>query len=108
MGEMIVAIMLGLIALICFVISFLQFRKKGFLFNNAYIYASKKERETMDKAPHYKQSGIVFALIGFIFAVNAVDLVLQTNWLIYLLIGTIVIAIVYAVVSSRAIEKKSK
>ena len=39
---MIVAIMLGLIALICFVISFLQFRKKGFLFNNAYIYASKE------------------------------------------------------------------
>ena len=108
MGEMVVAIMLGLIALICFVISFLQFRKKGFLFNNAYIYASKKERETMDKAPHYKQSGIVFALIGFIFAVNAVDLVLQTNWLIYLVIGTIVIAIVYAVVSSRAIEKNSK
>ena len=108
MGEMIVAIMLGLIALTCFVISFLQFRKKGFLFNNAYIYASKKERETMDKAPHYKQSGIVFALIGFIFAVNAVDLVLQTNWLIYLVIGTIVIAIVYAVVSSRAIEKNSK
>ena len=108
MGEMIVAIMLGLIALTCFVISFLQFWKKGFLFNNAYIYASKKERETMDKAPYYKQSGIVFALIGIIFAVNAVDLVLQTNWLIYLVIGTIVIAIVYAIVSSRAIEKKSK
>ena len=108
MGEMIVAIMLGLIALTCFVISFLQFRKKGFLFNNAYIYASEKERETMDKAPYYKQSGIVFALIGIIFAVNAVDLVLQTNWLIYLVIGTIVIAIVYAIVSSRAIEKNSK
>ena len=105
MGEMIGAIILGLIALTCFVISFFQFRKKGFLFNNAYIYASKIERETMDKAPHYKQSGIVFLLIGVIFALNAVDLVLKTNWVIYLVIGTIITAIVYAIASSRTIEK---
>ncbi|EFF68226.1 hypothetical protein BUTYVIB_01494 [Eshraghiella crossota DSM 2876] len=30
------------------------------MFNNAYIFASKQERETMNKKPHYKQSGICF------------------------------------------------
>ena len=32
-------------AIILFVLSFLQFREKGFLLNNAYIWASKKERK---------------------------------------------------------------
>lgn len=43
-----------------FVLSYRQFNEKGFLFNNAYIFASKQERETMNKKPHYKQSGICF------------------------------------------------
>lgn len=59
MGNVIGAIVLGVVAIACFVVSYLQFNEKGFLFNNAYIYASKQERETMDKKTHYKQSGIV-------------------------------------------------
>ena len=31
---------MGLLAILCFVFSYLQFNEKGFLFNNAYIYAS--------------------------------------------------------------------
>ncbi len=33
-----------------FVISVRSFKQKGFLFNNAYLYASKQERDTMDKS----------------------------------------------------------
>ena len=72
MENIITAIILWMIAISCFIISFLQFKQKGFLFNNAYIYASKKERETMDKKPHYRQSGIVFVLVGMIFLINGV------------------------------------
>ena len=79
MENIIGAIVLSLVAIVCFVISCFQFREKGFLFNNAYIYASKQERETMDKKPYYKQSGIVFAMIGIIFLINAVDIVLHTG-----------------------------
>ena len=100
MGEIIGAIVLGVIAIIFFVVSYLQFNEKGFLFNNAYIYASKQERKNMDKKPHYKQSGIIFVLIGIIFGINAVDMILQTAWLFYLVIGIVIVAIVYAVVSS--------
>lgn len=100
------AIIFGIIAVACFVISSLQFKEKGFLFNNAYIYASKKERETMNKTPHYKQSGVIFILIGLIFLINAVDMVLQTSWLFYVVIVVAVVAVVYAIVSSIKIEKE--
>ena len=108
MENIIGACVLAIIAIICFIVSYLQFNEKGFLFNNAYIYASKKERETLDKKLHYKQSGIVFTLIGIIFLLNAIDMILQTNWLFYLVIGIVIITIVYAVISSINIEKRHK
>ena len=108
MENIIGAIILGVIAIACFIFSYLQFQEKGFLFNNAYIYASKQERETMDKKPHYKQSGIVFVFIGIIFLINAIDTILQTGWLNFFVIGIAVIAIVYAIVSSLIIEKRKK
>jgi len=78
------------------------------LFNNAYIYASKQERKNMDKKPHYKQSGIIFVSIGIIFLIDAIDIILQTGWLLYLVIGVAIVAIVYAIVSSVMIEKRKK
>ena len=108
MESIIVAVILGAIAVICFIISYLQFHEKGFLFNNAYIYASKKERETMDKTPHYRQSGIVFALIGLTFLINTLILIIQIRWLFWLVVGIFVIALVYAVVSSVIIEKRKQ
>ena len=108
MENIIGTIILGVIAIACFIFSYLQFQEKGFLFNNAYIYASKQERETMDKKPHYKQSGIVFVFIGIIFLINAIDTILQTGWLNFFVRGIAVIAIVYAIVSSVIIEKRKK
>ena len=108
MGNIVGAIFLGIAALVCFVFSYLQFNEKGFLFNNAYIYASKQERETMDKKSHYKQSGIVFLMIGIIFLINAVEMIFETGWLFYLVIVVAIIAIVYAITSSVVIERSKK
>jgi len=108
MEKIIVAVILGAIAVICFIISYLQFHEKGFLFNNAYIYASKKERETMDKAPYYRQSGIVFSLIGLLFLINTLVLIYPIGWLFWLVIGIITITLVYAVISSVIIEKRKQ
>ena len=105
MGNIIGCMILSVIAIACFWLGCLQFAQKGFLFNNAYIYASKQERETLDKKMHYKQSGIVFVLIGIIFLINAIEMILQTGWLFYLVIGIAIVAIVYAIVSSVMIEK---
>lgn len=101
-------VILVLLAIVCFVFSFLQFNEKGFLFNNAYIYASKQEREVMDKRPYYKQSGIVFFLLGIIFLIDAVDAVLQTGWLFYVFVVVSVMTIIYAIISAIIIEKNKK
>ena len=108
MATIIIAVILGIIAVICFIISYLQFHEKGFLFNNAYIYASKKERETMDKSPHYRQSGIVFALIGLVFLINTLVLIYPVRWLFWLVIGITAVTLVYAVASAVIIEKRKQ
>ena len=108
MGNIMGMIILGLLAILCFVFSYLQFHEKGFLFNNAYIYASKKDRKSMDKRPHYKQSGVIFLLLGIIWMINAVDMVLQTGWLFYVFIAIAVITVVYAIISSVIIERRKK
>ncbi len=105
---MVGACICGAIAVACFVLSCLQFLQKGYLFNNAYIYASRQERETMDKTPHYRQSGVVFALIGGIFTVNAIDCIAQTDWLFLVSIALVIVALTYAVLSSVIIEKRKK
>ena len=108
MKEIIISSILFLVAVGAFIMSYYSFKEKGFLFNNAYIYASKQERETMDKKPHYRQSAIVFLLIGVIFLLNGVSVLLAANWIFFLVIAIAIAAIVYAIVSSIAIERRKK
>ena len=102
------AIVLFLISLSSFIVSVRSFMQKGFLFNNTYIYASKKEREAMDKKPHYHQSGVVFLLIGFIFLLNGFDVIFKTDWIVYVIMATAVIKLIFTIVSSILIEKNKK
>lgn len=106
MKEIVLSCILFLIAIGAFVMSYRSFREKGFLFNNAYIYASKQERETMDKKPHYRQSAIVFLMIGVIFLLNGVSVLLTANWIFILVIAIAIVAIIYAIISSMAIERR--
>ena len=54
------AVILIIISAALFTLSFFQFKEKGFLFNNAYLYASEEERKKMNKKPYYRQSGNCF------------------------------------------------
>ena len=101
-------IILGSIALCFYIFACLQLAQMGFLLNNAYLYASRQEREAMDKKPYYRQSGVVFLLLGTVFALHAVEAVLQTDWLSLCAVGIVAIAIVYAIVSTVRIEKRKK
>ena len=70
MKEIIVVSILFAISLLMFILSIRSFREKGFLFNNAYLYASKEEREVMNKKPYYRQTAIVFFFFGKLIYVN--------------------------------------
>ena len=102
------AIILFIISALAFIMSVLSFIEKGFLFNNAYIYASKQERRSMNKRPHYRQSAIVFLLIGIIFLLNGFNLLFKTDWIFYIIITIVIFSLIYAIISSVLIEKKKK
>ena len=108
MKEIIIASILFAVSVFLFFMSARSFMEKGFLFNNAYIYASKQEREKMNKKPHYRQSAIVFLLLGLLFLLIALAVLLEANWICYVGIALIIITLIYAIVSSVIIEKNNK
>ena len=69
-AEWITASLVFIIAAILAVVSIRSFQNKGFLFNNAYIYASKEERGKMDKKPYYRQSAISHSIRSLAFPVE--------------------------------------
>ena len=93
---------------LCVFISARQFVEKGFLFNNAYLWATKDEREKMDKKPHYRQSAIVFCFLGAVFFVSGLSMALQIRKLLLLEIPLMICVVIYAIISSVKIEKQTK
>ena len=108
MKEIVIAVILFALSAFAFFVSICSFMEKGFLLNNAYIYAFPKERAAMDKKPHYRQSAIVFFLLGLVFLLNGIDVLLRTDWIVAAVIAIVIIAVLYAVISSIAIAKKNK
>lgn len=103
---MVFAIVSAVLSAASFVLSILQFAEKGYLFNNAYIYASEKERLEMDKKPYYRQSAIVFLLAGFVFAAEAVEIITEAWWMAFIVGALAVAVLAYTIISSNKIEKK--
>ena len=108
MGDFIVAIALVVVSLFLFILSIRSFLEKGFLFNNAYIFASQKERETMNKKPYYRQTAIVFFLMGITFLLIGFAILFDAGWITYIAGVVIIIILIYAITSSIAIEKKAR
>ena len=108
MKEIIIASILFAVSVFLFFISVRSFMEKGFLFNNAYIYASEQEREKMNKKPYYRQSAIVFLLFGIVFLLLALAVLLEAYWISFVGVAVVIITLIYAIVSSITIEKNNK
>ena len=104
--EKIVLVVCLLIAVACYGISVMHFMQKGKLFNNAYLYASKEEREKMNKKPYYRQSAVVFLMVSLIFLLNGLSVLLMIEDFSYLAMVMIPIVLFYVVVSSIRIARK--
>lgn len=108
MVEKFLIMILFIISAGSFAASCSYFKEKGFLLNNAYLFASKEEREEMDKKSHYRQSAVIFLLIGIIFLLNTVQMIFNIGWLFYAVLAVTIAAVIYAVISTVKIEKKKK
>ena len=110
-GQIVCCVIFLALSIGAFVISRSQFMEKGYLFNNAYFWASQEERKRMDenkegKKPYYRQSGFAFLLIGLLFLIAAVHIATGWRWMFAVLILAVIIAVVCAVVSSVLIERR--
>ena len=107
-GERIAWITMFLIAGVLLLLGIRSFFERGFLLNNAYLYASEEERKTMDKKPYYQQSAIVFWALSSVFIVIGLSLMLQNDKILLLEIPLAVGVILYAIVSTVQIHKRTK
>ena len=61
-ARLVTSIILFVVAGVLLLMAVIHFLEKGFLFHNAYIYASPEERKTMSKKPYYRQTAIAAAI----------------------------------------------
>ena len=90
------------------VISIRSFMNKGFLLNNAWLYASEKERASMDRKPYYRQTAVVFLILSLVFLVIGLSAVLRDGRINLLEIPLVAGAVIYAAISSVRIGKKER
>lgn len=95
-----------LLAVTSLFISYRAYRQRGFLFHNAYIFASADTREQMDKAPYYRQSAIIFLLSGGILALIGAGILLNGPWLIFTAIFLSIFTLTYVIRAERKMEAK--
>ena len=107
-GERIILIIVYSVAGALLFFGIRSFLERGFLLNNAYLYASKEKRRTMNKKPYYRQSAIVFFVLSAVFIVIGLSLMLRNDKIILLEIPLIVGAVIYAIVSTVQINKQEK
>ncbi len=108
MGELIASFIIFALAGMLLLLGIRSFLEKGFLLNNAFIYASKEERKTMDKKPYYRQTAVVFCILSAVFLVIGLSLVFHNDKIILLEIPLTAGVIIYAVVSTISIARQAK
>ncbi len=105
-GEWITVFLVFLVAGGLLLLGFRHSREKGFLLNNAYIYASEEARQKMDKKKYYKQSSVVLYLLGILFVMIGISVFFQNRIILLLEAALITGTIIYAIVSTVQNNKK--
>lgn len=95
-------------AIVCLIVGIMQLNERGIPLNNAYLYASKEKKQSMNKTPYFKQTGVVFILLAVAFALIAAAEFFWIEWLSYLALGFCAVDVIFAVVSEIIIEGSPK
>lgn len=106
--EVVFAIVFFAIAGLLLFLGIRSFMERGFLLNNAYIYATKEERKTMNKKKYYRQSAVVFCILSVVFVIIGLSVLFRNGNIALLVIPLAVAAIIYAVVSTVLNNKRTK
>ena len=107
-GKLIAAVFIFALSGLLMILGIRHYMEKGFLLNNAWLYATGEQREKMDRKPYYRQSAVVFWILSAVFFVVGLSLILQNDRIALLEIPLIAGAVIYAVVSSVRISRREK
>ena len=93
-------------AVVSLIFSVLGFMGKDMILDDAYIKASKEEREKMDKNAYRLQGSIIFLFLFFISLCNILRAVLHITLFMYISFVVAAIGIAYAITSHYKLKKK--
>ena len=95
-----------LMAVVSLLFSLLAFMGKDIILDDAYIRASKEEREKMDKSAYRLQGALIFLFLFAITLCNILRAVLHMASFTYAAFVIAVIGIAYAIISHYKLKKK--
>ena len=107
-AQIIVGVVFFVLAALMVLLAVRHFKCRGYCFNNAYIWASKEERESGDFTPYYKQSGVVFLMLAVLSVIEGLYIILMLRPLIFGQIVTVEVMFCYAVSSTVRIGKENR
>ena len=107
------ALIMFAISLLCIVTGVRHLAEKGYLFNNAWMWASDTERRKLDenralKRIYYRQSGIVFLILAVMWLLIGLSVLLESSVPMAFSYISVTSAVIFAVLSQRAIEKRKR
>ncbi len=105
MSDMIFAVVTGIISVILFIYVSFAVRCKGPILSNTYLFASKEERNKINKKAEYHMVSIVFGIAATIFAFLTAYIITSWNICLYIVFALIVCDMVYAIKESIKSEK---
>ena len=95
-------------AIVCLTVGIMQLNERGIPLNKAYLYASNEKKQSMNKLPYFKQSGILFILMSVIFSLLAASVLFGMELLSSIALGLFAVVVIFAVVSTVIIEGSPK
>jgi len=99
-SQIIIAGITLVLAIALFIVAYLQSKERGFVFSNAWIYASEQEREKINKKLEYRLAKNVFICLGVLFLLIAFQIITLWTWIFLPMVAVIIFTAVYAVVQS--------
>ncbi len=105
--EIEIAVVFFLVAGLLLFLGIRSFMERGFLFNNAYIYATKEENvKRWIKSRITDNRGLLFCILSAAFVVIGLSVLFRNGKIGLLVIPLAAAAIIYAVVSSILNNKR--
>jgi len=104
--QVVISIIMFSLSGLTFLLANKQFRERGTPLNNAYLFATEKERSEIDYKPYYRQSAITFIGCGIVFLILALGILLELDWLAWVAGGVSTLLIIYVIYSTISIARK--